>query len=86
MYFLSLSTQKNESKIYNTNELNFNKAEGILRRVSREQSRGVRQLAEAIRSSFQKIRTLLIKYGENIEVVDPQLRNNAELVEVLGKP
>jgi len=27
---------------------------------------------------------LIRKYGENIEVVDPMLRNNEELVDVMG--
>lgn len=33
--------------------------------------------------SFQKFRELLKKYEQNIEMVDPQLKNNADLVEVL---
>ena len=32
---------------------------------------------------FADFRTLLRKYEQNIEVVDPQLKNNSELVEVL---
>jgi hypothetical protein len=43
----------------------------------------VRKLAEAIRKSFQGLRTLLRKYEENIEGVDPQLKNNADLVSAL---
>lgn len=35
------------------------------------------------RCSFLKFRELLKKYEENIEMVDPQLKNNSDLVEVL---
>jgi hypothetical protein len=43
----------------------------------------VRKLAEGIRKSFTGLRTLLRKYEENIEGVDPQLKNNADLVQAL---
>lgn len=46
-------------------------AEGILRRISPDQSKAVRKLAEQIRASFAKFRQLMRKYEENIEVVDP---------------
>jgi hypothetical protein len=36
--------------------------EGIIRRVTREQSKAIRLLAEKIRSSFTSIRVLLRKY------------------------
>ena len=58
-------------------------AESIKRRVSLTQSKAVRRLAEEIKSSFLSFRKLLKKYGQNIEVVDPQLKNNPDLVEVL---
>lgn len=58
-------------------------AEGILRRISPSQSMSVRKLAENIRSSFSSLRALLRKYGENVEVVDPQLKNNQDLVNEL---
>ena len=58
-------------------------AEGLIRRVTNEQSKAVRHLAEQIKNSFKKMRNLLRKYDENIEMVDPQLKNNADLVEVL---
>ena len=58
-------------------------AEGILRRVSPHQSKAVRVLAERIKKSFTDFRGLLKKYEQNIEVVDPQLKNNNELVEIL---
>lgn len=59
-------------------------AEGILRRVSKEQSKAARNIAEKIRNTFQNIRSLLRKYDENIEMVDPQLKNNQDLVELLN--
>ena len=40
-------------------------------------------MAERIKKSFQDFRNLLRKYEQNIEVVDPQLKNNLELVEIL---
>lgn len=58
-------------------------AEGIYRRISPAQSKAVRGLAERIKKSFQDFRNLLRKYEQNIEVVDPQLKNNQELVEIL---
>lgn len=58
-------------------------AEGIFRRVSPNQSKAVRILAEKIKKTFIDFRTLLKKYEQNIEVVDPQLKNNVELVEIL---
>jgi hypothetical protein len=58
-------------------------AEGIFRRVSPNQSKAVRILAERIKKTFQDFRNLLKKYEQNIEVVDPQLKNNVELVEIL---
>ena len=58
-------------------------AEGIFRRVSPHQSKAVRVLAEKIKKAFSDFRNLLKKYEQNIEVVDPQLKNNVELVEIL---
>lgn len=58
-------------------------AEGIYRRISPAQSKAVRNLAERIKKSLQDFRVILRKYDQNIEVVDPQLKNNVELVEVL---
>ena len=59
-------------------------AESVVRRVSSSQSKAVRALAEAIKKSFHSLRMLFRKYRENIEVVDPQLKNNPELVEALS--
>ena len=58
-------------------------AEGILRRVTKEQSKAVRKIAEKIRETFSKLRLLFRKYESNIEMVDPQLKNNSDLVETL---
>jgi hypothetical protein len=58
-------------------------AEGISRRISSSQSTAVRMLADEIKKAFTNIRMLMRKYDENIEVVDPQLKNNPELVQVL---
>lgn len=58
-------------------------AEGIFRRVSSNQSKAVRVLADRIKKAFMDFRNLLKKYEQNIEVVDPQLKNNSELVEIL---
>jgi hypothetical protein len=43
----------------------------------------VRKLAEKIRKSYLELRSLFRGYDENIEVVDPQLKNNPELVNAL---
>jgi len=43
----------------------------------------VRVLADRIKKAFTDFRNLLKKYEQNIEVVDPQLKNNSELVEIL---
>lgn len=43
----------------------------------------MRSLAERIKKSLTDFRQLLRKYEQNIEVVDPQLKNNVELVDVL---
>lgn len=60
-------------------------SEQIIRRVSPDQSKAVRNLAQQIRNTFTSFRELLQKYDQNIEVVDPQLKNNPDLVEVLLK-
>ncbi len=58
-------------------------AEEASRKVSNLKSRAVRRLAEQIKSTFASMRGLFRKYAENIEVVDPQLKNNADLAEAL---
>lgn len=59
-------------------------AEGVLRKVSDSRSKSVRHLAENIKKSFSAMRKLFQKYEDNIEIVDPQLKNNPELVECLN--
>jgi len=56
-------------------------AEGVSRRLS--SCKAVKVLTNKIRQAFTNFRLLLRKYDHNIEVVDPQLKNNPELVEVL---
>ena len=52
-------------------------------RVTENQALSVRMLAEKIRNSWENVREVLKFFGENFEMVDPQLRNNAELVTAL---
>ena len=60
-------------------------AEGVKRKVSDNRSKPVRHLAESITTSFLDVRKVLRQYEDNIEVVDPQLKNNPDLVEALYK-
>ena len=58
-------------------------AEQVLMRVTENQALSVRMLAEKIRNSWENVREVLKFFGENFDMVDPQLRNNAELVTAL---
>lgn len=58
-------------------------ANDALLKVTACESQNLRRLAEKILASYQNLRDLLRKYRDNIEVVDPQLRNNPDLVEAL---
>jgi hypothetical protein len=58
-------------------------AEGVLRKISGNKSKSVRHLAEGIKKSFNKLRELLRKYEKNLDAIDPQLKNNSDLVECL---
>ena len=61
-------------------------AESILeieRHRKKDYSKAVKELADRVKTSFNAYRVLMQKYQKNIEIVDPQLKNNAELVEVL---
>lgn len=58
-------------------------AEKVLRQISENKSKAVRKLAENIKQAFYEIRQLLRKYAKNLDSVDPQLKNNTELVEAL---
>lgn len=59
------------------------KSEHLMRRVSQNESKAVRSLAAKIKKTFMDLRALFKKYQQNIEVVDPQLRNNPDLVDAL---
>jgi tetratricopeptide (TPR) repeat protein len=59
------------------------RSEHLIRTVSATQSKAVRCLAEKIKKTFKDLRALFKKYQQNIEVVDPQLRNNPDLVDAL---
>lgn len=59
-------------------------AENVLKKISDSQSKSLRTVAEKIRESFNKLRDVLKGFAENIEGVDPQLRNNCDLVEALA--
>ena len=52
----------------------------MLKKISDSQSKSLRTVAEKIRESFNKLRDVLKGFAENIELVDPQLRNNSDLV------
>lgn len=58
-------------------------AEAVIRKVSVNNSKSIRNIAEGVKTTFNKFRKMLEKYSENIETVDPQLKNNPELVENL---
>ena len=58
-------------------------AEGVLRKISGNKSKSVRHLADNIKKSFIKLRELLRKYEKNLDAIDPQLKNNSDLVECL---
>lgn len=61
-------------------------ADEVQRKVSQSQSKAVRMLCEKIQKSFMSIRRLFMeRYAPNVEVVDPQLRNNPELVHTIAQ-
>ena len=59
-------------------------SEKVLTTVSEVQSSGLRKLAKNINKSINDFRILFKKYNNNIEIVDPQLINNVELVNNLS--
>lgn len=61
----------------------FIKCQAILTK-SEGSSLAVKRLAEQVEKTFSLFRVLIRKYAENIEVVDPMLRNNQELADVMG--
>lgn len=58
-------------------------AEQLLVEISASESEAVRRLAMNVKKTFADLREIFQRYAENIEVVDPQLRNNEDLVEAL---
>ena len=58
-------------------------AENKIRTVSVNCSKSVRNIADGVKNSFTKFRKMLEDYSENIESVDPQLKNNQVLVDNL---
>lgn len=58
-------------------------AEDTLRKITGHRSKAMRKLCEQVKVSFKNLRHLFRKYSENIEAVDPQLKNNSELVDSL---
>ena len=60
-------------------------AEKLVRRISKTQSKAVRSMADNVKRVFKEMRALFKKYAQNIEIVDPQLRNNPDLVDALLK-
>lgn len=58
-------------------------AENVLTKISDSQSKSIRIVAEKIRESFCRLREVLRTFEENIEMVDPQLKNNEPLVDAL---
>lgn len=60
-------------------------AEGLSKRISANHSICIKILADKIKNSFANMRMIFKKYEQNIEIVDPQLKNNPELVDGLIK-
>lgn len=58
-------------------------ANDVLLKITACESQNLRRLAHKIIASYQNLRDLLRRFRDNIEVVDPQLRNNPDLVEAL---
>ena len=65
----------------------FDSIEGTNGQSCQEQlySQAVTKLADRVRASFAAYRALMLQYQENIELVDPQLRNNAPLVKTMSE-
>lgn len=59
-------------------------SEDVFNNISECESESLRILAGNVKKSFENLRILLRKYSKNIEIVDPQLRNNCDLVQFLG--
>lgn len=48
-----------------------------------EEAHSIQILADKIRQSFSCFRILLNKYAQNLDAVDPQLKNNSELSQII---
>ena len=51
--------------------------------MTQQQSKAVRVIAQKIKFSFSRIREILRKYDTCIDQIDPQLKQNQDLVECL---
>lgn len=58
-------------------------AEQLPQELLTGEAQSIQILADKIRQSFNCYRMLLQKYANNIDSLDPQLRNNVELIEVV---
>jgi len=58
-------------------------AENTSRKITNYKSKAVRKLTQGIKDTFNALRCLFKKYSENLEAVDPQLKNNEDLVTAL---
>jgi hypothetical protein len=59
------------------------KAETLVRRKTLKHTNAIRALFNNIKQSFNDLRRLFRRYESNIEIVDPQLKNNPDLTELL---
>ena len=59
-------------------------AEDIIKKSTSLESKATIKLAEKIKKSFIDMRSIIKKYSTALDFVDPQLRNNKDLVEVLA--
>ena len=55
------------------------------RKKSGKLSKALITVASRVCQTYEQTRQLLKKFGQNIEALDPQLKNNAELVSTLEK-
>ena len=58
-------------------------AEGLMRRTAHAHSNALKVLFSNMRKAFNDLRKILRRYEQNIEMVDPQMKNNPELVDCL---
>ena len=58
-------------------------AEEIPQILQNNQAQSIQVLADKIRQSFSCFRILLNKYAQNLDAVDPQLKNNSELSQII---